>query len=102
MVMTKTKNSQEAVDSSQEMQPSVTQELTTKPENGKVSETQKSNDEVQKKSNNNAQHTNTQASSTPKVTMNVQELKDMSIKDLMKYGQGLNIENVSSLKRQEI
>ncbi len=39
---------------------------------------------------------------TPKKSINVQELKDMNITGLIHYAQGLGIQNVSSLKKQEI
>lgn len=42
------------------------------------------------------------ASQEPKRSINVQELKDMNIRDLVVYGQKLNIPEVNSLKKQEI
>jgi transcription termination factor Rho len=39
---------------------------------------------------------------TSKVAINVQDLKEMNITNLINYAQGINIQNVASLKKQEI
>jgi transcription termination factor Rho len=49
----------------------------------------------------NPQHA-TPEQSTPKATINVQELKEMNITNLINYAQGLGIPEISSLKKQEI
>lgn len=43
-----------------------------------------------------------ETTAAPEIKINVQDLKEMNIKDLVEYAQRLNISDVASLKKQEI
>jgi len=57
---------------------------------------------ITNQNNNQNNNTNNIDAQTPKSSMNVQDLKEMSIISLIKYAQSVGLADVSALKKQEI